>query len=219
MDLEGLWDDCDRVGNVVLALMNDREKRDSLSKTRVYVDEVQDYTQAEIALFFLLCQKGGLFLAGDPAQAVVEGVEFRFDDVRGVPHYLYPGDRRYIPDKPLSVTLNFRSHTGILNVAAQVRHSVQHPYLSSLYCHPKLFRHRYLKNCLAPFLEAPRNLQRIKVDFKVHARYVECVKLYMVVAVSYLSSLHCTRRPFLRGLAHPSSKDLLGSWRGLQFSQ
>ena len=39
----------------------------------------QDYTQAEIAIFFLMCRRGGLFLAGDTAQSVVEGVEFRFE--------------------------------------------------------------------------------------------------------------------------------------------
>jgi superfamily I DNA/RNA helicase len=44
--------------------------------SKVYVDEVQDYTQAEILLFFKLSGPGDLFLGGDPAQSVVEGVEF-----------------------------------------------------------------------------------------------------------------------------------------------
>ena len=88
---------------------------------KLYVDEVQDYTQAEIAVFFYLCGPGDLFLAGDPAQSVVEGVEFRFEEIRSVGYHLYGEDRRHlIPDKPKTVHVNFRSHCGILNVAAAV---------------------------------------------------------------------------------------------------
>jgi len=132
--------------------MADPEARAKLTRRRVYVDEIQDYTQAEIALFFLLCGQGGLFLAGDPAQSVsgpvlvtgfivlyvmndlkqftiqvVEGVEFRFEEVRllllmlfaqircnskrclfllpqvrSVAYHLHPDDKRYIPEKPLT---------------------------------------------------------------------------------------------------------------------
>jgi hypothetical protein len=68
----------------------------------------------------MLCDHGGLFFAGDPAQAVVEGVEFRFEDVRAVAFHLFPGDKRYIPEKPLTVNVNFRSHAGVLNAASAV---------------------------------------------------------------------------------------------------
>jgi hypothetical protein len=92
------------------------------------------YTQAEIAMFFKLCRRqeqsmfNGLFLAGDPAQSVVEGVHFRFEEVRSVAYRLLPEDeqnnpskrRGFVPDKPKKVTVNFRSHAGILNVAADV---------------------------------------------------------------------------------------------------
>jgi hypothetical protein len=115
------WDDCDRVADIVRVLFEDRVARAELSRRRVYVDEIQDYTQAEVAMFFLLnSDKGGLFLAGDPAQSVVEGVEFRFEDVRSVAYELFKPDKSYIPAKPLTVTRNFRSHAGILNVASQV---------------------------------------------------------------------------------------------------
>lgn len=120
-----LWDDCDRVGTLVKRLCVDRVARELVARRRVYVDEIQDYSQVEIALFFLMCDSGGLFLAGDPAQSVVEGVEFRFEEVRSVAYHLYSNDtnaHRYIPKKPLSVTRNFRSHAGILNVAAEVSH-------------------------------------------------------------------------------------------------
>ena len=55
---------------------------------KVYVDEVQDYTQVEILLFFVLGGAGNLFLAGDPAQNVARGVEFRFADIRKVGYYV-----------------------------------------------------------------------------------------------------------------------------------
>jgi AAA domain len=119
---QNLWDDCDRVGALVKRIRADRGARERLSRRRVYVDEIQDYSQVEIALFFLICDSGPLFLAGDPAQSVVEGVEFRFEEIRSVAHNLYskdPNAHQYIPKKPLSVTRNFRSHTGILNVATE----------------------------------------------------------------------------------------------------
>lgn len=46
---------------------------------RIYADEVQDATQAEVTLFLLACNGNvdGLFLAGDNAQAITHGVSFR----------------------------------------------------------------------------------------------------------------------------------------------
>lgn len=51
---------------------------------KIYVDEIQDSTQAEITLFFLSTgiELNSMFLAGDNAQAVVEGVDFRFEEVK-----------------------------------------------------------------------------------------------------------------------------------------
>lgn len=84
--------------------------------------EVQDYTQIEILLFFKLGKgPGALFLAGDPAQSVVEGTDFRFDEIRSVGYYITesnPSKRRLIPEKPRTVNVNFRSHAGILNCAS-----------------------------------------------------------------------------------------------------
>jgi superfamily I DNA/RNA helicase len=80
--------------------------------------------QIEVALFFLLCRHhSDLFFAGDPAQSVVEGSDFRFEDIRTVAHQLFQNEKRgkkVIPDKPLQLNVNFRSHSGILNVASGV---------------------------------------------------------------------------------------------------
>ena len=45
---------------------------------------------------------------------------FRPQEVRSVGHSLFEGDTRYIPDKPVTVNTNFRSHAGILSTAAAV---------------------------------------------------------------------------------------------------
>ena len=51
------------------------------------MSRVQDLTSAELSELALLVKmksSGILFLAGDPAQSVEEGVDFRFEDVRSV---------------------------------------------------------------------------------------------------------------------------------------
>jgi hypothetical protein len=118
----GLWDDCDRVAATLHRIYRLRSTEElryrELCYSKIYVDEVQDYTQAEIALFFLLSGPNDLFSAGDPAQSVVEGVSFRFDEVRSVGYHLYKDDKCLC--KPLQVNLNFRSHSGILDLAGAV---------------------------------------------------------------------------------------------------
>lgn len=108
----GLWDDCDRIRHLLLRLEESKKEDpaafDQVRKSKIYVDvsgnesltsfftlslltctyvisskqEIQDYTQIECLLFFYLGGPGGLFLAGDPAQSVVEGTEFRFEEIR-----------------------------------------------------------------------------------------------------------------------------------------
>lgn len=127
VDDEHLWDDMDRILALVKSTEDARRSHspvyeEEIKKSRLYVDEVQDYTQLEILLFFYIGGgPGALFLAGDPAQSVAEGTDFRFEDVRGV-GYFVAGDktgnkRHLVPEKPKVVNLNFRSHAGVLNCA------------------------------------------------------------------------------------------------------
>ena len=125
MKEHNFWDDMDRVSSIVERLEKARSiaspEFDLVRRTKAYVDEVQDYTQAEIYIFFLLSGPGDLFLAGDPCQSVVEGVEFRFEEIRSVGFYVCGTERRHlIPEKPKTVNVNFRSHSGILQTAAAV---------------------------------------------------------------------------------------------------
>jgi len=121
---KNMWDDCDRILALLLRLelckVADPEKYHSIQVSKIYVDEVQDYTQAECLLFFYLCNgQGNLFLAGDPAQNVVQGVEFRFQDIRSVEYHIAK-DSNTIMQKPKKVHVNFRSHAGILNTAGSI---------------------------------------------------------------------------------------------------
>ena len=122
---ERLWDDCDRVVSMLVRIekskSTDPSAYEKIRKSKVYVDEIQDYTQVECLLFFYIGGPGGLFLAGDPAQSVVEGSDFRFEEVRSVGYFVAGKNRRdLIPQKPKTVNVNFRSHSGILNTAAAV---------------------------------------------------------------------------------------------------
>ena len=119
----GLWDDGDRVLSLLiksklqpLGVCNDHDS----DYDKVYVDEIQDNTQAKIILYLLASglNTQSLFLAGDPAQSVVEGVDFRFEDVRSVIYKLSDGKERI--ERPMKLLVNFRSHTGILACAAAV---------------------------------------------------------------------------------------------------
>jgi len=69
-----------------------------------HIQEVQDYTQIEILLFFSISGVGSLFLAGDPAQSVEQGTDFRFEEVRAVGYYVAGSRQHLIPDKPKIVT-------------------------------------------------------------------------------------------------------------------
>lgn len=124
-----LWDMGDKIISIINRLNNAKThhpeiftERNSYSKwSKIYIDEVQDYTQAEILLFFQMSSPGDLFLAGDPAQNVQKGIEFRFEDTRSVGYY-FAGDSRshLIPPKPKTVNTNFRSHKGILDAASTI---------------------------------------------------------------------------------------------------
>jgi len=119
-----LWDDCDRITSLLCRVLHTKDSDPDLfheiKKSKIYVDEIQDYTQAECLLFFLLSGPGDLFLAGDPAQSVVEGTDFRFEEIRSVGYHVAGDNHQLIPQKPKTVNVNFRSHSGILNTAAAI---------------------------------------------------------------------------------------------------
>jgi superfamily I DNA/RNA helicase len=117
------WDECDRVNSIIW-----RSELQALSccngcgsdYDKVYVDEIQDSTQNEVLLFIIASgfRLHGLFLAGDPAQSVVEGVDFRFEEIRSIVHKISDGKERI--ERPMKLLVNYRSHSGILDCAGFV---------------------------------------------------------------------------------------------------
>jgi superfamily I DNA/RNA helicase len=109
------WDCADRVLEAYARVASSSAIRYDF----VYSDEVQDMTQAEIALLLQLCERQHqrLFLAGDTAQSISYGVDFRFEEVRSLVHALCDGAAA---PKPVALTRNYRSHGGVLDLAAKV---------------------------------------------------------------------------------------------------
>uniref|UniRef100_A0A0D9W8Y6 UvrD-like helicase ATP-binding domain-containing protein n=1 Tax=Leersia perrieri TaxID=77586 RepID=A0A0D9W8Y6_9ORYZ len=95
----------------------------------IYIDEVQDLTMTQIALLKYVCRnfKEGFVFAGDTAQTIARGIDFRFEDIRSL-FYTYflseiepcgQGKKLRITDM-FKLTQNFRTHCGILRLAHSI---------------------------------------------------------------------------------------------------
>ncbi|PON60108.1 UvrD-like Helicase, ATP-binding domain containing protein [Trema orientale] len=104
----------------------------------VYIDEVQDLTMGQIAVFKYICRNvnDGFIFSGDTAQTIAKGVDFRFEEIR---HLFYQEfilksgtDRIYgrgekgLMTELLHVSKNFRTHAGILTLAQSVINLIYH---------------------------------------------------------------------------------------------
>ena len=117
----------------------------ALSYDRIFVDECQDMSPGmslssvllhaiyltthlvQIAMLVLLCNdaQNGLFLAGDTAQSVANGVYFRFEEVNSIVYNFHRHSERRLCDtsvhfEKLKLRCNFRSHDGVLRVCDQI---------------------------------------------------------------------------------------------------
>ena len=124
---DNLFDESDLIRNIYTRL----NCLDDLpwSIQSIYVDEVQDFTQAELAVLLRICRNpNDLFLTGDTAQSILRGVSFRFSDLR---YLFYDAQKQVCKSKKKGIPkvvvpevdellINFRSHTGVLNLAASV---------------------------------------------------------------------------------------------------
>ena len=129
-------------GDLVFNLFQRLSKLDDINWCihQFYIDEVQDFTQAELTLLLHCCRwPNGLFLTGDTAQSIMRGVSFRFSDLRSVFHYISKHVDRSRGQKVKlrvpqlhTLTQNFRSHSGILQLAASVIDLLMHFFRSSL---------------------------------------------------------------------------------------
>ncbi|KZV65378.1 hypothetical protein PENSPDRAFT_614150 [Peniophora sp. CONT] len=94
----------------------------------IYTDEVQDNTLPEISLVYQFCRNSrGYFWAGDTAQTIAHGSNFRFADLRA---FLYAQDRDedartapWIAPEParfFHLSINYRSPGGVVECAHSI---------------------------------------------------------------------------------------------------
>ena len=100
----------------------------------LYVDETQDFTQAELLLFWrIMRDPNKSVFAGDTAQAIARGVSFRFADITTMAYALTRGKEAAkllcspitVVPEPHALVHNYRSHNGILRLAATVVQLIQ----------------------------------------------------------------------------------------------
>lgn len=148
------YDECDLVYNIAgrISLMTagtcslmDTDDSRLLSIDSLFVDEVQDFTQAELYIMAKLCRDpNNMFLAGDTAQSIAGnvqrvvihnsrdgirfGVDFRFTDVHQIFYNHFGG----IEPQLLQLTHNYRSHAGVLCLATCVVELLYYFFSNSL---------------------------------------------------------------------------------------
>ena len=126
-----LFDECDLNKSIYsrLSLLSDLQ----WSIHSIYVDEVQDFTQAELAILLRICRSpNDMFLSGDTAQSIMRGVSFRFKDLKSLFHEARKRSSSIVVPEVTTLQRNFRSHTGILNLAASIIDLIK-------YCFPASF--------------------------------------------------------------------------------
>ena len=177
-----LFDECDLLHHIYRRLKK-HQFNFGWSIDHFYIDEVQDFTQAELSIVLQCCRNpNGMFLTGDTAQSIMRGVSFRFEDVRTLFHMAQATENRHtlckiaVP-KIHELEVNFRSHSGILNLAASVIHLLKKlfpasfdklPVDTGLYSGPKPF---LLISCeasdLAQLLQRNKR-QSSSIEFGAH---------------------------------------------------
>ncbi len=92
----------------------------------LYVDEVQDFTQAELFVILKCCQDPNRsFFAGDTAQTVMKGIFFRFEELKSLFHSLKKAGTKCEVPEVRELTKNYRSHSSITDMASSVTELLQ----------------------------------------------------------------------------------------------
>ncbi|NXM78890.1 TRNK1 protein, partial [Serilophus lunatus] len=131
----GYFDEEDLLYNLSQRLSKLRELPWSIHE--FYGDEIQDFTQAELALLMkCINDPNAMFLTGDTAQSIMKGVAFRFSDLKSLFHYasknsMNKKQRVRKPKRIYQLYQNYRSHSGILRLASGVVDLLQHYFPES----------------------------------------------------------------------------------------
>ncbi|MCL7031823.1 hypothetical protein MKW94_010131 [Papaver nudicaule] len=130
--LNGEFDFADLVMDLHLRLRKGSYRGDRMDF--VYIDEVQDLTMRQAALFKYICQnfEEGFVFSGDTAQTIARGIEFRFQDIRSLFYNEFISEPRSdIKEKAkekahcsvsdyFQLNQNFRTHAGVLKLSQSV---------------------------------------------------------------------------------------------------
>ncbi|RIA86765.1 hypothetical protein C1645_318131 [Glomus cerebriforme] len=104
----------------------------------VYIDECQDNHIVDIALILKVFETANsIFLAGDIAQCIARGSSFRFQDLRALMYQweltrAQANHRSIIKPKQFDLNINYRTHNGILQLAASVVDLIRHFFPNSI---------------------------------------------------------------------------------------
>ena len=134
---KGLFDEADLVFNIHQRLQ--KITAPEWSVHQFYVDETQDFTQAELSLLIRCCRlPNEMFFTGDTAQSIMRGIAFRFEDLKSLFHHAKEAadliDHRLqlrVPKNLYQLTYNYRSHAGILHLASSVVDLLLHHFPES----------------------------------------------------------------------------------------
>ncbi|KAM7273661.1 hypothetical protein ACFE04_028325 [Oxalis oulophora] len=130
-------------------LVNDLHARLKVQKCKgdlmdyVYIDEVQDLTMSQIALFKYICKNAdeGFVFSGDTAQTIARGINFRFQDIRSLFYtkFMMECTQEHNVRKEkghlspiFNLTQNFRTHTEILNLSQSIIELLYHFFPNSI---------------------------------------------------------------------------------------
>lgn len=110
----------------------------------VYIDEVQDLTMRQIALFKYICRNvdEGFVFSGDTAQTIARGIDFRFEDIRNLfyndfvmeskgDEVVGRRDKGHL-SRVFQLIQNFRTHAGVLKLAQSVIELLCHYFPQSV---------------------------------------------------------------------------------------
>jgi superfamily I DNA/RNA helicase len=128
--LRGDFDLADIVADLHHRLRTKRYEGDELHF--VYIDEVQDLTMSQIALFKYVCPnvEEGFVFCGDTAQTIARGIDFRFQDIKSLFYNKFvleskkssynQGNEKGLVSDTFLLNQNFRTHAGVLKLSQSI---------------------------------------------------------------------------------------------------
>jgi superfamily I DNA/RNA helicase len=138
----GDFDMADLVIDLHCRLRVERYKGDEINF--VYMDEVQDLTLSQIALFKYICKnvEEGFVFSGDTAQTIARGIDFRFQDIRSLFYKKFlleskscghdSGKERGKISDTFHLSQNFRTHDGVLKLSQSIIELLYHFFPQSI---------------------------------------------------------------------------------------